>query len=80
VSRPPMTGPEGLRVLADWFDLRDGDLGFSGDEVQRDLRRSADDMEQAAAEIARLRAYIYGDAGDLERELIDAEIVDGLDA
>lgn len=48
-TKIPTNGPEGLRLLADWFDLRDAENGSSGDQVQQDLRHWADDMEAASA-------------------------------
>lgn len=40
------TAPEGLRALADWFDAYDARRGETNDEIQRDLRRWADEWEQ----------------------------------
>jgi hypothetical protein len=42
-----MTDAEKLRTLADWFDLQDSKVWKdSGEEVQKDLRRIADRLEQ----------------------------------
>ena len=49
----PKCAAEGLRCLADWFDVKYQDAGKT-DEVQRDLRRWADEFEKAEADIARL--------------------------
>ncbi len=41
-----MTDPEKLRNLADWFDFKD-DVHANRDQVQKDLRRIADDLESS---------------------------------
>jgi len=46
--------PERLRLLADWFDVKYSDAGTS-DEVQRDLRRFANEYESQQAKIERLK-------------------------
>lgn len=40
---PPRDAPEGLRLLAEWFDMRDDEAGLVAEdrEVQRDLSISA---------------------------------------
>lgn len=45
---PSKDAPEGLRLLAEWFDIRDDRAGTpAGDrEVQRDLRAWADEIER----------------------------------
>lgn len=52
----PMTGAEGLRLLAAWFDVQDATVGAEGDEVQVHLRGWARDLEELARwrEAARL--------------------------
>jgi len=49
----PKTAPEGLRVLADWFDAVYQDEG-KGDAVQQDLRRWADEFARLQAIADRL--------------------------
>lgn len=57
------TGPQGLRMLADWFDLPSVQARnpnwSDDDEVQRDLRQWADDMERAFNALEE----IYRDVG-----------------
>jgi hypothetical protein len=39
--------PAGMRIVADWFDVRDDARGYKGKrEVQRDLRRWAEAIEE----------------------------------
>lgn len=45
------TIPQGLRILADWFDVKFKDAGAGEDEVQQDLRRWADEIEAMEARI-----------------------------
>ena len=52
----PKSAPEGLRLLADWFDVRDAREGVSGCEVQMDLRRWAREFEETQSANAALRA------------------------
>lgn len=54
-----MSAPEGLRLLADWFDAQDAKNGNPRHEVQDDLRRWADEyecMRDAAITAERLAA------------------------
>ena len=42
----PTTAPEGLRLLADWFDITDAQAGYVGSTgVQDDLRKWAKEYE-----------------------------------
>jgi len=45
-----MTKPEKLRAIADWFDNRDRESGSNTNEVQKDLREIADELEQLGRE------------------------------
>ena len=45
-----MTKPEKLRAIADWFDNRDRESGSNTNEVQKDLRGIADELEQLGRE------------------------------
>lgn len=51
MSNENLTDAQKLRMLADWFDLKDSQNQSMteniDEEVQRDLRRIADDMDQA---------------------------------
>lgn len=51
--RPITEAPELLRLLADWFDMREPD---GKAEIQRDLRHWADMIEHAPELLADLRA------------------------
>lgn len=42
-----------LRVLADWFDCQDIRLGRNDRQVQQDLRRMADDIEEICEEMGQ---------------------------
>ena len=45
-----MTKPEKLRALAGWLDLIDKEAGCESNEVQKDLRGIADELEQLGRE------------------------------
>jgi len=45
-----MTKPEKLRALAAWIDLIDKESGCESNEVQKDLREIADELEQLGRE------------------------------
>ena len=50
-----VSGPDGLRMLAAWFDAtQPGEI----DQVQQDLRRWASDMERAADRLDRAEAVV----------------------
>jgi hypothetical protein len=54
LDRKPNTPEQAMRVLADWLDVRYGDAGTGGDEIQQDLRRFADDVAALRRERDRL--------------------------
>ncbi len=49
------TGPEGLRILAAWFDKTDASRGVTDNEIQADLRRWADEMLLAQLQLGAIR-------------------------
>ncbi len=60
-----VNGPTGLRLLAEWFDVT---RPHESDEVQRDLRRWATDMEKVAVTITALTEQL----AEAERERDEA--------
>jgi len=45
-----MTNPEKLRAIAGWFDKQSKKSGTKSNEVQKDLREIADELEQLGRE------------------------------
>ena len=76
VTSSQISGPDGLRLLADWFDATRPN---EPDQVQRDLRKWADDMDAAARALQHVRTALQMHNGMLhgkecwpEQDEIDA--------
>lgn len=58
MDTPPLDDVGKLRLLADWFDRRDMDNRIMDNEVQRDLRRIADEMLGGGSAVKRLESQL----------------------
>ena len=62
----PKNAIEALRRLADWFDVVYKDAGSGNDEVQQDLRKWADELENQQQYILELEKKVK----ELEAEIL----------